>query len=268
MMPAEHQLGVGSWELGFRSLPRERRRVCSPAVGLLILAGVLTAALVLSVGVQLWRRPGTSRRGKAAFVAAVIVSLAGAGAIYAWQRSPDFRTRTEMMATMERGNVDVEVAGRAARYRAIHVTALITGGVLAAVAILTLMPRVRSWRGFPAMHSGWACLAVLVVGYGAGTLGRKQDEALTRARASQIAGALERYRADAGQYPPTLGTLTPLYMMEVPRPHVGWTDQEFGYVSLAGERYELSYMSARDVMTWRHPRRMPGWIPRYTLWEE
>jgi hypothetical protein len=235
---------------------------------LLILAGVLTAALVLSVGVQLWRRPRISRAAKGAFVAGVLASVAGAAGIYAWQRSPDFRTRTEMMATMERGDVDREVAERAARYRAIHVTALATGGVLAVVAILTLMPRVRRWRGFPVLHSAWACLAVLVVGYGAGTLARRSDESMTRSRAAQIAGALERYRAAAGQYPPTLATLTPLYMMEVPRPHVAWTNQEFEYVSLSGERYELSYMSARDVMTWRHPRRMPGWIPRYTLWEE
>lgn len=237
-------------------------------MGLLILAGVLTAALVLSVGVQHWRRPGIGRRAKGAFVAGVVASMAASAAIYAWQRSPDFRTRAEMVATLERGNVEREVAERAASYRAIHVTALVAGGVLAAVAILALMPRVRIWRGFPVLHSAWACLAVLLVGYGAGTLARRNDESLTRSRAARIAGALERYRSAAGQYPPTLATLTPLYMMEVPRPHVAWTDQEFGYVSLAGERYELSYMSARDVMTWRHPRRMPGWIPRYTLWEE
>ncbi len=228
---------------------------------LLVCAGALTFALVVSVAVQVYRG-SKSIEARLAFTGVLLAGVVGAVSVVAWERSPKVASAAEFV-------LDADGVERAAStYRLLHIVALAAGAVLAAAFVVTLVPAIRRSRAFPILRAAWAALAVLVLGYVCSSVMRRQDEAVTRSRADRIIWALDRYKDDhQGRYPPALLQLTPTYLLEVPRPRIGWRDQPFGY-QVWGNRYELSYLSPRDLMTYGKPARHVGWVPRYGLWED
>jgi hypothetical protein len=62
---------------------------------------------------------------------------------------------------------------------------------------------------------------ILVAGCRGGGNWTAKGEAETKRRGDLIISAIEKYHAETGAYPPTLTSLVPEYMTEIPAPVVG-----------------------------------------------
>jgi hypothetical protein len=72
-------------------------------------------------------------------------------------------------------------------------------------------------------------------------------ERVSRARAQQLIGALERHVSEHGSLPEALDALVPAYLDEVPRPSsVPWGPDRFRYW-VAGREFTLGYFTAGVV---------------------